>query len=157
MSLLTRRLPLNHHIIRRNLGLTSIVYQKTDPIQQLFVDKIREYYQKRSKTSDGLVDATAEVRKSLEDTLAKLKNAYGAETEDLLTLPKYTFKDPQLDSIVDKTKKSMTQRPVVLKSGDLEKYSQAYEAWSIRAKEGKQEVERERKLHDEKSKTSLPG
>jgi len=44
------------------------------------------------QTKDGLVDATPEVRKSLEDTLAKLKNAYGAESEDLLSVPKLDFK-----------------------------------------------------------------
>lgn len=44
------------------------------------------------QTKDGLVDATPEVRKSLEDTLNKLKNAYGAEAEDLLSVPKLDFK-----------------------------------------------------------------
>ncbi len=44
------------------------------------------------QTKDGLVDATPEVRKSLEDTLNKLKNAYGAESEDLLSVPKLDFK-----------------------------------------------------------------
>ncbi|CAF0863802.1 unnamed protein product [Didymodactylos carnosus] len=155
MSLLSSRLALHRHIIRRNFGLTSIIYQKTDPVQQLFVDKIREYYAKQKKTSDGLVDATSETRKSLEDTLSKLKNAYGAETEDLLTLPKYSFKDPQLDAVVDKTKKSMTQRPIVLKTGDLEKYSGSYDTWSIKSKQSK--LEQERKLHDERPKASLPG
>lgn len=44
------------------------------------------------QTKDGLVDATPEVRKSLEDTLNKLKNAFGAEAEDLLSVPKLDFK-----------------------------------------------------------------
>ena len=44
------------------------------------------------QTKDGLVDATPEVRKSLEDTLNKLKNAFGAESEDLLSVPKLDFK-----------------------------------------------------------------
>ncbi len=44
------------------------------------------------QTPDGLVDATPEVRKSLQDTLNKLKNAFGAESEDLLSVPKLDFK-----------------------------------------------------------------
>ena len=43
------------------------------------------------QTKDGLVDATPEVRKNLEETLNKLKNAYGAESEDLLSVPKLNF------------------------------------------------------------------
>ena len=34
-------------IARRNFGMTAVVLQKaTDPIQQLFVDKVREYAKK---------------------------------------------------------------------------------------------------------------
>jgi hypothetical protein len=44
------------------------------------------------QTKDGLVDATPEVRQSLETTLNKLKNSYGAESEDLLSVPKLDFK-----------------------------------------------------------------
>lgn len=32
----------------RNLGSTAILMNKTDPIQQLFLDKIKEYYQKKA-------------------------------------------------------------------------------------------------------------
>jgi F-type H+-transporting ATPase subunit 6 len=36
-----------HVILRRNIGICAPVLQKaTDPIQQLFVDKIREYAKK---------------------------------------------------------------------------------------------------------------
>jgi hypothetical protein len=32
----------------RNIGATSVVLNKTDPIQQLFLDKSREYYKKKA-------------------------------------------------------------------------------------------------------------
>ena len=31
----------------RNIGSTSVVLNKTDPIQQLFLDKSKEYYKKK--------------------------------------------------------------------------------------------------------------
>ena len=34
-------------IARRNIGISSVVLQKADPIQQIFVDKVREYAQKK--------------------------------------------------------------------------------------------------------------
>ena len=104
-------------IVARHLSLSASLAQQSkqqqivDPIQQLFINKIREYNDKRKwvleiddswcmrknfvsfrQTKDGLVDATADVRKSLDDTLNKLKNAYGAENEDLLSVPKLEFK-----------------------------------------------------------------
>ena len=33
--------------VSRNIGSTAIVLNKTDPIQQLFVDKVREYFKKK--------------------------------------------------------------------------------------------------------------
>lgn len=107
-------------IVARNLSLSAPLaqakqQQATDPIQQLFVNKIREYYDKRKsvffiffnqihksnfyifrQTTDGLVDATPDVRKSLEETLNKLKHAYGAESDDLLSVPKLSFKGKSL-------------------------------------------------------------
>jgi hypothetical protein len=32
----------------RNIGSTAILLNKTDPIQQLFLDKSREYYKKKA-------------------------------------------------------------------------------------------------------------
>lgn len=32
---------------KRNIGLSSVIAAKVDPIQQLFVDKIREYNKKK--------------------------------------------------------------------------------------------------------------
>ena len=34
-------------ILKRNVGISSVVLAKTDPIQQLFADKVKEYYKKK--------------------------------------------------------------------------------------------------------------
>ncbi len=33
--------------VSRNIGSTAIILNKTDPIQQLFVDKVRDYFKKK--------------------------------------------------------------------------------------------------------------
>jgi hypothetical protein len=33
--------------VSRNIGSSAIVMNKTDPIQQIFVDKVREYFKKK--------------------------------------------------------------------------------------------------------------
>jgi len=132
--------------------------QATDPIQQLFVNKIREYYDKQKQTKDGLVDATPEVRKSLEDTLNKLKNAFGAESEDLLSVPKLQFKEPQLESIVDKQVKEVIKKEMKVLKEDLKTYTGPYGSWSSEylAKKGA-ELAEEQKKHDQGSGGILPG
>ncbi|CAF4719444.1 unnamed protein product, partial [Rotaria magnacalcarata] len=56
------------------------------------------------------VDATPDVRKSLETTLNKLKHSFGAETEDLLSIPKLEFKEPQLEAVIDKQVKEIVKK-----------------------------------------------
>ena len=33
--------------VSRNIGSTAIVLNKVDPVQQIFADKVREYYKKK--------------------------------------------------------------------------------------------------------------
>lgn len=127
------------------------------------------------QTKDGLVDATPEVRKSLEDTLNKLKNAYGAESEDLLSVPKLNFKgrpnsfrtffrlflcfsDPQIDVSIDKQAKEIIKKEVKLSPEDVKKYTGPYGSWSPEYL-AKKEAERgeEQKKHDQRSSGVLPG
>ena len=131
-------------IVARHLSLSAPLAQSkqqqaTDPIQQLFVNKIRDYYDKRKQTKDGLVDATPDVRKSLEDTLNKLKHSFGAETEDLLSVPKLEFKEPQLEAVIDKQVKEVVKKEVVLSPEDVKKYSGSYGSWSQENQANKQE------------------
>jgi F-type H+-transporting ATPase subunit 6 len=150
-------------VVARHLSLTTSLAQQpkqqaTDPIQQLFVNKIREYNEKRKQTTDGLVDATPEVRKSLETTLHKLKNAFGAESEDLLSVPKLNFKEPQIDVSIEKQAKEIIKKEMKITPDDIKKYTGPYGSWSPEylAKKDAERAE-EQKKHDQRSSGVLPG
>ncbi|CAF0921853.1 unnamed protein product [Adineta ricciae] len=151
-------------IVARHLSLSASLAQQskqqqvTDPIQQLFITKIREYNEKRKQTKDGLVDATPEVRKSLEDTLNKLKNAYGAESEDLLSVPKLDFKEPQIEVAIEKQAKEIIKKEMKVTPEDIKKYTGPYGSWSPEylARKEAERAETQKKL-DQKSPGVLPG
>ncbi|XP_068126686.1 ATP synthase-coupling factor 6, mitochondrial [Hyperolius riggenbachi] len=84
-------------ILRRNIGLTAIAFNKTkelDPVQKLFVDKIREYKTK-SQSSGGPVDAGAEYKKDLNEDISKLQRLFGGG--DLEKFPTFTFEEPNFE------------------------------------------------------------
>ncbi|KAL8585366.1 hypothetical protein ACOMHN_035560 [Nucella lapillus] len=85
---------------RRNIGVSAVVAQKaavSDPIQQMFLDKIREY---RTKSAGGkLVDITPEVEGALKGELEKLDRTYNATGKDMTQFPSFNFTDPQLESV----------------------------------------------------------
>ncbi|XP_020035023.1 ATP synthase peripheral stalk subunit F6, mitochondrial [Castor canadensis] len=83
--------------LRRNIGVTAVAFNKElDPVQKLFVDKIREYKLKR-QTSGGPVDTGPEYQQELERELFKLKQMYGKG--DMTTFPNFKFEDPQFEVI----------------------------------------------------------
>lgn len=85
--------------LRRNIGVTAVAFNKElDPIQKLFVDKIREYKSKR-QTSGGPVDTGPEYQQDMERELFKLKQMYGKA--DMNTFPSFTFEDPKFE-VIDK-------------------------------------------------------
>ncbi|XP_060536917.1 ATP synthase-coupling factor 6, mitochondrial [Cylas formicarius] len=92
-------------VSHRNLGVFAPCLQKaTDPIQQLFIDKIREYKQ---KSNDGkkLVDPTPELQKELNQELEKVAKQYGGGPGiDLTKFPTFKFEDPVIDSVNMETK-----------------------------------------------------
>ena len=53
----------------------------SDPIQKLFVDKIREYTQKSKSTTGGLVDASPQVLKGLQEEMDRVTRSYGLKDE----------------------------------------------------------------------------
>ncbi|XP_048052368.1 uncharacterized protein si:dkey-22n8.3 isoform X2 [Megalobrama amblycephala] len=65
-----------------------------DPIQRLFLDKIREYSTK-SQASGGPVDAGPEYEKAFNEELTKLQRLYGGG--DLSKFPEFKFSEPVLD------------------------------------------------------------
>lgn len=69
--------------------------KELDPVQKLFVDKIREYKTKR-QASGGPVDTGPEYQQDLERELFKLKQMYGKA--DMNTFPNFNFEGKRLQS-----------------------------------------------------------
>lgn len=106
-------------VARRNFGLAAPALNKvSDPIQQLFLDKVREYKSKSSWVlwafrwhapslnfssifSGGkLVEPTPAIEKELKQELDKLAKTYGGgEGVDMTKFPEFKFAEPKLDSI----------------------------------------------------------
>ncbi|XP_012252101.1 ATP synthase-coupling factor 6, mitochondrial [Athalia rosae] len=87
-------------VLKRNVGILAPALQKaSDPIQQLFVDKVREYRSK-SAGSNKLVDASPEILKELEAELEKAAKQYGGGPGVNMTeFPKFQFEEPKVDPI----------------------------------------------------------
>ncbi|XP_052013935.1 ATP synthase-coupling factor 6, mitochondrial [Apodemus sylvaticus] len=85
--------------LRRNIGVTAVAFNKElDPIQKLFVDKIREYKSKR-QASGGPVDIGPEYQQDLDRELYKLRQMYGKGEMD--KFPTFKFDDPKFE-VIDK-------------------------------------------------------
>merc|ERR1712142_416531 len=88
--------------LRRNIGISAVVFNKTkdmDPVQKLFLDKIRDYTT-RSKAVGGIVDAGPAYQKNLGDEVTKLQRLYGEG--DLTKFPEFKFAAPQLEETATK-------------------------------------------------------
>ncbi|CRK94684.1 CLUMA_CG008184, isoform A [Clunio marinus] len=86
-------------IARRNFGIAAPALQKaSDPVQQLFLDKLREY---KSKSVGGsLVDPTPEINRELQQELDKLSSQYGGGSGvDMTKFPEFKFEEPKIDPI----------------------------------------------------------
>ncbi|KPM10223.1 ATP synthase-coupling factor 6, mitochondrial-like protein [Sarcoptes scabiei] len=62
----------------RNFAASS---QASDPIQKLFLDKIKEYSSKAKSAPNNLVDCNAQVENRLKDEMQRVANAYGIKDE----------------------------------------------------------------------------
>ena len=66
----------------------------SDPIQKLFVDKIREYAQKKSSAGGKLVDATAKTEADLQTELDRVAKIYGGGAGiDMTKFPDFKWQD----------------------------------------------------------------
>jgi len=84
---------------RRGFGIMVPAMQKaTDPIQQLFLEKLREYGSK-SKNGD-LVDATPEIKAELKSELERIAKQFGGGAGvDMTKFPEFKWTEPKLDPI----------------------------------------------------------
>lgn len=81
--------------LRRNIGVTAVAFNKElDPVQKLFLDKIREYKAKRL-ASGGPVDTGPEYQQEVDRELFKLKQMYGKGEMD--KFPTFNFEDPKFE------------------------------------------------------------
>ncbi|XP_039282198.1 ATP synthase-coupling factor 6, mitochondrial [Nilaparvata lugens] len=87
-------------VLKRNLAVSYVAAQKaSDPIQQIFLDKLREY---KAKSDGGkqLVDMTPEIQRELKAELARLNAQYGGKDgEDMTKFPSITFPDQKIDPV----------------------------------------------------------
>ncbi|XP_029941768.1 ATP synthase-coupling factor 6, mitochondrial-like [Salarias fasciatus] len=84
-------------LLRRNIGLSAVVFNRAkdlDPVQKLFLDKIRDYNAK-SKSSGGIVDAGPAYQKNLNEEVTKLQRLYGGG--DMVKFPEIKFTEPKFD------------------------------------------------------------
>ncbi|XP_055324077.1 ATP synthase-coupling factor 6, mitochondrial [Sitodiplosis mosellana] len=84
---------------RRNFGIMVPAMQKvSDPIQQLFLDKVREY--KSKSKNDSFVDATPEIQAELKSELDRVAKQFGGgKGVDMTKFPDFKFQEPKLDPI----------------------------------------------------------
>ncbi|KAM6945493.1 ATP synthase peripheral stalk subunit F6, mitochondrial [Aplochiton taeniatus] len=83
--------------LSRNIGISAVLFNRVknlDPVQKLFLDKIRDYDTK-SKTTGGIVEAGPSYQKNLSEEMTKLQRLYGGG--DLTKFPDFKFTDPKME------------------------------------------------------------
>ncbi|XP_035206744.1 ATP synthase-coupling factor 6, mitochondrial-like [Stegodyphus dumicola] len=85
----------------RNFGFCAVLMAKTptDPIQKLFLEKLKEYGKLSSTQGSKLVDISPEKQKEYDEGLNNLKKQYGADKDDFSKFPTFSFPEPKLDPI----------------------------------------------------------
>jgi len=87
-------------LLSRNFGVTAACSQVvSDPIQKLFVDKIRDYAQKSKSSGGKMVDASAETEKTLTDELEKITRQFSAKGADFTKFPTFNFTDVDVEPV----------------------------------------------------------
>ena len=88
-------------IARRHFGVAAYMLQRTesnasgtDPIQKLFIDKVREYKTKSKKLGEGkLLDVTPEIEQKMNKEIDALKRRYGSGNME--EFPKFDFNEKE--------------------------------------------------------------
>lgn len=87
--------------VQRNLATSYIAANKaaTDPVQGLFVEKIREYATKKKAAGGKFVDATKETEADLKAELDKVAKAYGGGAGvDMTKFPDFKWAEPAVEN-----------------------------------------------------------
>merc|ERR1712110_75535 len=88
--------------LTRNLATTTVVPAQaaTDPIQQLFADKVKDYATKKAAAGGALPDASKETLDALKMELEKVAQAYGGGGGvDMTKFPDFKFADPAVEDV----------------------------------------------------------
>ena len=86
---------------QRNLATSYVLANKVavDPIQGLFVEKIREYATKKKAAGGKFVDASPETEAFLQSELDKKSAAYGGgKGVDMSKFPDFKWADPAVEN-----------------------------------------------------------
>ncbi|OQR67583.1 ATP synthase-coupling factor 6 [Tropilaelaps mercedesae] len=98
MIVTRKTVEFTHYFVRRNYGISAVLLNKaSDPIQQLFLEKVREYGQK----SKGklFAEPTPAIQKEYDDEIAKAERHYGGgKGVDMKKFPEFNFKQPKIDA-----------------------------------------------------------
>jgi len=84
----------------RSFSVCRTVFSKgdaQDPIQRLFVDKLREYGVKAKQTG-GLFEAPAEITKGLHDELEAIERRRNPNKADMTKFPTFQFSDAAVEA-----------------------------------------------------------
>ncbi|KAI8130389.1 ATP synthase-coupling factor 6, mitochondrial [Lucilia cuprina] len=84
---------------RRSIGIIAPAMSKaSDPIQQIFLDKVREYKQKSA--GGKMVDPTPEIEKEMKNELERVAKQYGSDGKtDMTKFPDFKFPEVKVDPI----------------------------------------------------------
>ncbi|KAI3381373.1 hypothetical protein SNEBB_001432 [Seison nebaliae] len=84
----------------RRLATSSKQLQQQDLIQQLFVQKVREYASKKKTAGGKMVESSPLLQKQLNDQLGKLAKQFGIPNlEAAQKFPTFKFEDKPADEI----------------------------------------------------------
>merc|ERR1711971_1490273 len=88
--------------LQRNLATSYILAQAaaTDPVQGLFLEKIRAYATAKKAAGGALADATPATEAVLQTELGRVAKQYGGgEGVGMTKFPELKWKDPELQSL----------------------------------------------------------
>ncbi|XP_065371862.1 ATP synthase-coupling factor 6, mitochondrial [Calliphora vicina] len=84
---------------RRSIGIIAPAMSKaSDPIQQIFLDKVREYKQKSA--GGKMVDPTPEIEREMKNELDRVAKQFGSDGKtDMAKFPEFKFPEVKVDPI----------------------------------------------------------